>query len=292
MKPRAAPLLLAAVALAGCAGSGGKPKVRVQAGPPLVPLSLVRAEIRAARASDAELFAIFPPLPGDRRCAIPLIEGLREATLAGTCRTRVTHTASHGRYTKAFVTFREKWGRHSSSWTLTVRLPAEKVVATKLHGEPSPQLRYAATDSAAREIQLTRDVPCPGSADRVGPQRLEQLQAVTAVKCGDGFRAYPGQGRWEVFVRWVAVSDVSGLQQYFEQPSEPNVPKNGICLTVLEGIVPVAFVDAKGGWVVPRTPVDGCGHPLGFRTYGHGSTYVRWHVVALRKVRRLPATAG
>jgi hypothetical protein len=291
MKPLAATLLLAAVALAGCAGSGGKPKVRVQAGPPPVPLSLVRAEIRAARASDAELFRIFPRLPGHRQCAIPVIEGLREATLAGMCRTRVTHP-THGRYAKAFVIFRESWGRHSSSWTLTVQLPAKKVVATKLHGELSPQLRYATTDAAARDIQLTRDVPCPGSTDRVWPERLEQLEAVTAVKCGDGFRAYPGQGRWEVFVRWVAVSDVYGLQQHFEQPSEPDVPKNGLCLTVLERVVPVAFVDARGGWVVPRTPVDGCGHPLGFRTYGHGSTYVRWHVVSMRKVRRLPATAG
>ena len=75
-----------------------------------------------------------------------MIEGLRESKLEGTCRTHVGHPVTQGRYPEAFVTFRESWGRHYSSWTLIVQLPAEKVVATQLHGEPAPQFRYAATD--------------------------------------------------------------------------------------------------------------------------------------------------
>jgi hypothetical protein len=67
--------------------------------------------------------------------------------LKATCLTSVGYPVTHGRYPEAFVRFRETWAWvHSSSWTLIVQWPAEKVVATQLHGEPSPQMRYLVQD--------------------------------------------------------------------------------------------------------------------------------------------------
>ena len=106
----------------------------------------VRAEIRAARATDPGLFAIFPRRPGAKPCSIPDGAGLTGSSIGGMCETSVAHPVTHGRYAEAFVTFRESWGRRHSSWTLIVQLPAEKVVATQLHGDTSPQTRYAATE--------------------------------------------------------------------------------------------------------------------------------------------------
>jgi len=127
------------------------------------PRSSASADIHAARASDAQLFAIFPRLPGEKSCAIPTGAGVRGSTIAGTCRTAVTYPNEHGRYRLADVRFRESWGDgHSSSWTLIVQLPAEKVVATQLHGEPSPQMRYIATDAV--RSRLTR----PQAVSRLG----------------------------------------------------------------------------------------------------------------------------
>jgi hypothetical protein len=146
------PLLFAAtglfaLALAGCGGSHHR---AVKSAPlrPAERSTLLQSEIRAARRSDAQLFSIFPRRPRAQRCAIPLIEGLRESHLGGTCRTSVPHPVTHGPYAEAFVTFRESWRGRYSSWALIVRLPAGKVVATQLHGEPAPQLRYA-TDGVA-----------------------------------------------------------------------------------------------------------------------------------------------
>lgn len=138
-----------------------------------------------------------------------------------------------------------------------------------------------------RNVELTRDVPCPHGKDQVGPRQLRQLRAVTAVTCDQGFRIYPKRGQWQVLVRKVAVGSVSRLQQYYEQPSTGRA-KGGFCLDDLVIVPSVAFVDAKGRWLVPRTPVDGCGRPLP----GLKRAHVRWHVVSVRKMRRLVSAAA
>ena len=47
-------------------------------------------------------------------------------------------------------------------------------------------------------------------------------------------------------MRKVAVSSVTGLQRYYEQPDERNLPKNGGCLDNLIGLAIPAFVDGHG----------------------------------------------
>jgi hypothetical protein len=138
------------IAAAIGAFSGGS-HPRRQASVRVGPTSQAQAAIRAARGSDPKLFEIFPR-SGTRRCVIPVIEGLREAKLAGTCRTRVWYPNTHG-HEEARVVFRESWGRDRfSSWTIWEELPTTRVLVTKLHGEPAPQLRYVATDSVDRAI--------------------------------------------------------------------------------------------------------------------------------------------
>ena len=143
--------------------------------------------------------------------------------------------------------------------------------------------------------ELTKDVPClNGRQGRAGPDALRRFQAVTAVSCVEQFRTFPGQGQWEVSVRRVAVGSIAGLQRYFEQPDEPNLPTNGACTLNLVGILVPVFVDSRGRSIVPRTPVDGCGHPLGY-SYGSAAPRVRWHVVSVHKVRLIvsaPALAA
>ena len=65
-------------------------------------------------------------------------------------------------------------------------------------------------------------------------------------------------------MRKVATSGVPAWQRYFEQPSEPNFPKNGICTANLIVIAVPTFVDRSRRTLVPRTPVDRCGHPVGW----------------------------
>jgi len=138
---------------------------------------------------------------------------------------------------------------------------------------------------AAHPSPPTKNVPCLNGHQRlVGPGALRRFHAVTAVSCVDQFRVFPGQGQWEVSVRRVAVGSVAGLQRYFEQPDKPNLPESGACTLNLVGILVPVFVDARGQWLVPRTPVDGCGHPLGY-AYGSAAPHIRWHVVSVRKVR-------
>jgi len=133
---------IAAAVGAFSGGSHPHPRLSLRVGP----LSREQAAIATARASDPRLFEIFPR-SGTRRCFIPVIEGLRESKLAGMCRTRVWYPNTHG-HEEARVVFRESWGNgRFSSWTIWVQLPATKVLVTRLHGAPAPQLRYAATDS-------------------------------------------------------------------------------------------------------------------------------------------------
>ena len=287
MKPASIALLIAlAVVTAGCGGSHGAAHAS--------PSSRVRADIRAAQASNAKLFSIFSTRPGTRRCAIPAVAGMRTTTLRGVCRTTVTRPTTHGMYLEAFVHFREQWGRQHTTWTVIVRQPAEKVVATQVAGTPAPQYRYG-TDSVGGDVELTKGVPCLKGHQRLaGPDALRRFDAVTAVSCVEQFRVFPGQGQWEVSVRRVAVGSVAGLQRYFEQPSKPDLPKDGACTLNLVGILVPVFVDGSGHWIVPRTPVDGCGHPLGY-AYGSAAPRIHWRVVSVRKIRLIvsaPALAA
>jgi hypothetical protein len=112
---------------------------------------------------------------------------------------------------------------------------------------------------------------------------------VTAVRCDEGFRISPGQGKWRVLIRRVATGDVGELQSYFQRPSELSKPANGRCLAYLAFVEPIAFVDSRGHWLVPRTPVDGCHHPLGFPST-KAERQARWRTVSVRRVKRLVAT--
>jgi hypothetical protein len=89
-----------------------------------------------------------------------------------------------------------------------------------------------------------------------------------------------------VRIRRIAVGSVAGLQRYFEQPNEPGLPKGGMCLDFGHFTLVPTFVDAKGHWVVPRTPVNGCGDPL------DPVPTVRWHVVSVREVRLMVSAAA
>ena len=142
-------------------------------------------------------------------------------------------------------------------------------------------------------LRITKNVPCRlGHPHVSGPDAVRRFHAVTAVTCGEGTRVYPGRGQWLVQVRKVAVSSVANLQRYFEQHSVTKPPSFGCTLEASGVLIPI-FVDAKGHWLIPQAPVDGCNHPLGFA--GHGSLRIRWHVVAVHKIRQMisaPALAA
>jgi hypothetical protein len=152
---------------------------------------------------------------------------------------------------------------------------------------------FGGSPSLRTDLRLTKNVRCgSGYKHLVGPKAFSHFHAVTAVICTEGHRIYPDQGQWEVSVRKVAVSGIPAWQRYFEQPSEPNLPpKKDVCslnLIVLE--VP-AFVDSQGRSLVPKTPVDRCGHPLGLAK-GDRPTKVRWHVVWVHRIKQVISAAA
>jgi hypothetical protein len=184
---------------------------------------------------------------------------------------------------KAQAAFDAKYGPG-----LVQAVKGELAIATAAVASGVPSLRT--------DLRLTRHYAClDASRHRVSRRTLRRFHAVTAVECTEGQRIYHGQGQWEVLVRKVAVGDVSGLQRYYQQPDEPNLPKRGICTANLIGLAIPVFVDAHGRWVVPRRwPRDKCGHPLGYGV-GHGPPPVRWHVVRVRRIKQLitaPAVAA
>jgi hypothetical protein len=156
-----------------------------------------------------------------------------------------------------------------------------------------PEAGAASAPSLSTDLRLTQHFAClDRNRHRVDRRTLRRFRAVTAVYCSEGQRVYPGQGQWEVLVRKVAVSSVSGLQRYYEQPDERNLPKNGRCFDNLIVLAVPSFVDAHGRWVTPvRWPVDRCGHPLGFGV-GHGPPAVRWHVVQVRRIKQVISAAA
>ena len=141
--------------------------------------------------------------------------------------------------------------------------------------------------SVQADLRLAKHVRCRGNYPHlVGPEVFSRFHAVTAVECVEGFRTYPGQGQWEVISRKVAVSGIPNWQRYFEQPDDRNFPpKNGICTANLVEILVPIFVDSEGETLVPRTPVDRCGHPLGLAP-GEKRVNVRWHTVRVRRIRQ------
>ena len=155
-------------------------------------------------------------------------------------------------------------------------------------GDPEPLQLPDRRSTLRADLRLTKNVPClTGREPRVGPDVLRTFRAVTAVSCVDAFRTYPGEGLWEVLVRRIAVGSVAGMQRYFERPDGPDLPKNAVCSTVLIVTLVPIFVDARGQSLVPRTPVDGCYHPL-----DGGPPEVRWHVVRVHRVKQILSAAA
>jgi len=150
--------------------------------------------------------------------------------------------------------------------------------------------------SVRADLRLAKHVRCRGSDSHlVGPDVFSRFHAVTAVACIEGFRTYPGDGQWEVISRKVAVGGIPNWQRYFEQPDDPNFPpKNATCTLNLEIILVPVFVDSQGQTLVPRTPVDHCGHPLGLAP-GEKRLHVLWRTVRVRRIRQIvsaPALAA
>lgn len=141
--------------------------------------------------------------------------------------------------------------------------------------------------SVKADLRLAKNVPClSGSMRRVGPKIFSRFHAVTAVECVEGSRTYPGQGQWEVISRKVAVSGIPNWQRYFEQSDDRSFPpKNAGCTANLVVVLVPVFVDSSGQTLVPRTPVDRCGHPLGLAP-GEKRIRVRWHTVRVRRIRQ------
>src|SRR3954447_4460847 len=177
--------------------------------------------------------------------------------------------------------------------TLTIDPGTNQSINTRLVSA-APDLNAIGTPeplSLGTNTDPTADVPCPTGHERlVGPKALRRFHAVGAVSCTDGIRTYPGHGQWRVRVGRVAVGSVAGLQRYFEQPNGPKLGKGQGCLLVARIILVPAFVDRHGHWLVPRTPVDGCGQPQG----GYGPLFhaIRWHVVSVDKVRLMISAAA
>jgi hypothetical protein len=87
------------------------------------------------------------------------------------------------------------------------------------------------------------------------------------------------------------VSGVAAYQRYFEQPDKPNFPENGICTADARGIIVPTFMDSRGRALVPRTPVDGCNHPLGLPR-GAKPLLLRWHVIWVHRIKQVVSAAA
>jgi hypothetical protein len=127
-------VLVGVVALAGC-GAGHIHVSSVPVSTPTLP-NPNAAIIQAARASNADLFRIFPAELAKRTCAIPV--GSTGETLKGTCETSYYAGVMRGQCDSELVTFRETWGlRHSSSWDVPVSCTDGGTAVH--HGERPPQ---------------------------------------------------------------------------------------------------------------------------------------------------------
>jgi hypothetical protein len=177
--------------------------------------------------------------------------------------------------------------------TLTIDPSTDRSIDTGVVGAPPAVDAIGAPEplSLSPGRDLTMGVPCLSAHQHlVGPKTVRRFHAVTAVSCVEGTRTYPGEGQWWVRIRRVAVGNVAGLQRYFGQPNGPKLKEGDVCLLVARLIAVPTFVDRAGNWLIPRTPVDGCGEP---RTgYAHVFHAVRWRVVAVRKVKLMVSAAA
>jgi hypothetical protein len=208
----------------------------------------------------------------------------------------VTHRERHAVVTEGpSAAYNQRMRRALAAVTLLLGLGLGGAYAAGAFGggtQPSSARAPARPPSLRTDLRLAKNVPCRGAHTHlVGPKVFSRFHAVTAVLCTEGFRVYPGQGQWEVVVRKIATGGVAAYQRYFEQPSEPNLPKNGLCTANYVGLLVPVFVDSRGRTLVPRTPVDRCGHPLGLPT-GEKPTRVRWHVVWVHRVKQLVTAAA
>jgi hypothetical protein len=283
---------LAALALAaltfGIAGAAGAfhRGSNVVTGVPPSPAPAELAAIRQVVLQAAS--AMGDPSPTDA-VLVPTTRRLAELVDVDTAEpdTPVYFVLVHGRFTdpRAPVPKSAK-APTGTILTLTIDSGTNQSLDTGLVGA-MPDVNAIGTPeplSLGTNTDLTADVPCPTGHERlVGPKALRRFQAVGAVSCIDGTRTYPGQGRWLVRIRRVAVGNVADLQRYFEQPNGPKLRKGQACLLVARIILVPPFVDRQGHWLVPRTPVDGCGEPRS----GYGPLFraVRWHVVSVHKMR-------
>jgi hypothetical protein len=109
-------------------------------------------------------------------------------------------------------------------------------------------------------VALTQRVSCSPPRTPGSKAQLLAFHAVTAVRCGQETRQYPGQGEWLVSVRRIATTGVVALQAAYELPSQPL--GGGPCLASLILVPPVVLVDAAGRAIAPEYPRDDCGQPL------------------------------
>lgn len=153
-----------------------------------------------------------------------------------------------------------------------------------------PELRNPNSVSAV--LRFTKRIPCLNGNQRLGgPAAVRQFHAVTAIACTREFRTIPGKGQFVVYVRRVAVGDLDALEDYFEQPTVAKHPKGSDCSDDEEDAddtirVPV-FVDATGRTLIPLIP-DVCGASDEDADDATGGQHVRWHVVWMRRLRRVP----
>lgn len=117
-------VIVSVLGASGCASSGPKQTAHYAASPPTTsagvpPASSRRHEIQVARSSN-RLFAIFPLLAGERRCAIP-VGGPVKTSFRGTCQTSVHRAQTHE--PAMIVAFTERWRRPACAPALAAACP-------------------------------------------------------------------------------------------------------------------------------------------------------------------------
>jgi len=106
----AATVIVSLLAASGCGGSHliNSPPAPGPRPAPVSQITRFRQEVHIARTSNRRLFAIFPAVPGKRRCVIP-DSALGAKPLRGTCQTSVRPRSTME--PSWSVTFTETWRR-------------------------------------------------------------------------------------------------------------------------------------------------------------------------------------
>lgn len=143
------------------------------------------------------------------------------------------------------------------------------------HGKPlAGSTEGSQSTTALSPVDLksvTANVPCSSaSTSPVTREALRAFPAVAAMYCTQERRVYPGDGEWQVEVRYGSISDISAFKAVFEEPDRPLIPPSAIpsgesfaCATSSIYLAPVTFVDAGGDSILAPIPKDSqCGKPL------------------------------